>query len=449
MVIVYDAVGYESLGKMIYEKGWIEYFQTGPNREPLYPLSIATSMRLADIFNVPYQKIQTIFQILILFVVQILVLIIMAMCSFQTWPKLLAVFYLGFSPAIVNGGFSLFSEILAMPFVLLIIIFAARFWKEVYADWNEQVFLTPFFLSFAFIGAIGVKAIFQYIFYFFITIFLVGAITALLQNQKEVMKRILCSILIMFFLVGGFINGYKYMNKTYNGRFDFTDRYDFLLFGTAYKRVQPLSKDIWLAHVASIPGNNFCESAVNKEACLYPQFFGGDALWPKVLPPLLSGTPEEEIPSKTVHLSFEEIRKNPLQYLFLTFLESLKMGFWESTQIGFVNYPEPVTHLYQNKLFKNSIRLVMTFLTYVGLFLIALEIFRSWKKRIEFSPAVNSLLVLSCIFCMIVIFTGLYSIFAILSRFALPIAPLYVMSAAYFLDRAINAPLIEGVRGKS
>ena len=438
MVIVYDAVGYEGLGKMIYEKGWIEFFRTGPNREPLYPFSIAMSTCLADILNVSYQKIQTIFQILILFCIQLLAVKIMTMCSFKKWTKLLAVFYLGFSPAIVNAGFSLFSEILAMPFVLLIIILTVQFWQETQTKGNKKIVLLSIGLSIAFIGVICVKAVFQYIFFLFIIIFLIGGIGALLQNRKEVMKKMVLGILIISFLVGGFVNGYKYMNKIYNGKFDFTDRYDYLLFGTAYKRVQPLSRDVWLAHFASIPGNNFCESVVNKEACLYPQFFGGDALWPKILPALLADTPEEKVPVKTVQLSFEEIKKNPIQYFFLTFLESLKMGFWESTQIGYVNYPKHLDQLFLNKLFKNGLRLTSALLTYAGLFLMLLEIFGSRRKLIDFNSAVHSTHILFLIFCMIVSFTGLYSIFAILSRFALPIAPLDIISIAYFLDRTIG-----------
>jgi hypothetical protein len=38
MIIEYDAINYEKMGKILAEKGWLEYFLSGPNREPLYPL---------------------------------------------------------------------------------------------------------------------------------------------------------------------------------------------------------------------------------------------------------------------------------------------------------------------------------------------------------------------------------------------------------------------------
>jgi len=437
MDIVSDAVGFERLGAIIYKEGWAEFLRGGPNREPFYPLSIAASMYLGDLLNTTYQKIQTIFQIILLFLVQILTLKIMAMCSFKKLTKALAILYLGFSPAIVNAGFSLYSEILAMPFVLLIIIFSVQFWKETQVIRNKHIVLTSICLSLAFIGAICVKAIFQYICYFLMLIFLMGGILALLQNRKEVLKRIVPGILIVFFLVGGFVYGYKYMNKIYNGNFDFTDRYDVLLFGTAYKRVQPLSKDVWAAHFASIPGNNFCTSVVNKEACLYPQFHYGDATWSRILPPLLGGVSQEKASAKIIQLSFEEIKKNPIQYFFLTSLESLKMSFWESTRIGFVNYPESLNQLFQNKLFKNGIRLMAALLTYAGVFFIFIRLLTSKGELTDFIRGDSSTHILFFIFCIIISFAGLYSIFAILTRFALPIAPLYIIGIAYFFDTMI------------
>ena len=47
-------------------------FKTGPNREPVYPLLVSISMKMADLFVVSYQKILAAFQILILFLTQIL-----------------------------------------------------------------------------------------------------------------------------------------------------------------------------------------------------------------------------------------------------------------------------------------------------------------------------------------------------------------------------------------
>src|SRR3990167_10242285 len=67
MFISADAIGFERLGDVIYRNGWVEFFKTGPNREPLYPLTIAISMYWADCLNISYQTIQKIFHIFLLF----------------------------------------------------------------------------------------------------------------------------------------------------------------------------------------------------------------------------------------------------------------------------------------------------------------------------------------------------------------------------------------------
>ena len=75
MYIVFDAKGYEGLGKMLHEKGWVEFFRTGPHREPLYPLLISVSMHLADIFSCSYEVITKFLQVVLLFSTQFLLLI--------------------------------------------------------------------------------------------------------------------------------------------------------------------------------------------------------------------------------------------------------------------------------------------------------------------------------------------------------------------------------------
>ena len=52
MVVQFDAISYEELGRMIYKEGWKAFFATGPHREPLYPLLVAFSMKIGDLFGV-------------------------------------------------------------------------------------------------------------------------------------------------------------------------------------------------------------------------------------------------------------------------------------------------------------------------------------------------------------------------------------------------------------
>ena len=75
MDVVHDAKGYEDLGRMIVDHGVETYFKTGPHREPLYPLTIAASMYLAQVFHGSYQFIQGAFQLVFLLISQILLMI--------------------------------------------------------------------------------------------------------------------------------------------------------------------------------------------------------------------------------------------------------------------------------------------------------------------------------------------------------------------------------------
>ena len=134
MTIVYDAAVYEQLGAMLYHSGWIEFFKTGPHNEPVYPLLIAFSMRIADSFLIPYLTVQTCFQILILFSTQLLTLFILKRLQMSRGVKALTILYMGISPALVNATFSLFSEIATYPFILGIIIAGVKGWESILSN---------------------------------------------------------------------------------------------------------------------------------------------------------------------------------------------------------------------------------------------------------------------------------------------------------------------------
>jgi len=72
MTLAFDSVEYEKSGRIINSEGLSGYLKNGPQREPLYAYSISLSMKLADVIGVDYKKIQTCFQIILLFLGQIL-----------------------------------------------------------------------------------------------------------------------------------------------------------------------------------------------------------------------------------------------------------------------------------------------------------------------------------------------------------------------------------------
>jgi len=96
-IVVFDAIGYEQLGRMISQEGWIKFFETGPNREPLYPFLISISMRIADILSISYLEIQKLFQIMILLSAQILTLRLFKLLDISKKIIPFILLYIGFS----------------------------------------------------------------------------------------------------------------------------------------------------------------------------------------------------------------------------------------------------------------------------------------------------------------------------------------------------------------
>jgi len=114
-VLSCDANLYDLLGKMVHNKGWAHYFSQGPLQEPLFPLIISWSLRLSELFGPSYLAFQKGFQLFWLFITQLLTLNILRQLRINRRLGAAVIFYLGFSPALVNSALSLYSEIVVYP----------------------------------------------------------------------------------------------------------------------------------------------------------------------------------------------------------------------------------------------------------------------------------------------------------------------------------------------
>ncbi len=100
------------------------------------------------------------------------------------------------------------------------------------------------------------------------------------------------------------------------------------------------------------------------------------------------------------------------------------MFFWESTHIGSVTYPAWLDRIYGQNIFKNILRLMISFLTLAAFIHLGLKII---QRRISNSP-------LHLIFFLSFLTIGFYSLFTILTRFSFPIVSLFMMMIAYLLQ---------------
>jgi len=432
MSIKFDAADYEFIGSIIHEKGWLEFFRTGPHREPLYPWVIAVSMTIADNLSVSYHIVQKVIQVLILFVTQLLAFGLLRRLKIRESLQLAMLLYIGFSPAIVNSAFSLFAEIITYPFVLAILWLGVLSWRAIYRESYGRIVLLAISTALAFVLTTFVKGVFEYIFWAYLVFLGLMFI--------NVRGRIFANSIIYFLLVLWIFNisivPFKLLNQKYNGQYVLTNRFADLLFGNAVKRTNPLSMRMLSAHAASIPGAGACRLFFTEEECSYCEFQKADYYRSTLLGEVKQATPPEKITSETISLAANRISERPGQYVFLMFMESLRMPFWESTQLGNVVYPTWLQKFYDFAFFKNLIRLLMSALTYISFVYLLSYLIRNRGRLTDFKSA-DSERIQICFFILFLVFvyTALHSLFSIVTRYALPISFLYLLGIAFFFEQ--------------
>jgi len=438
MQISWDAIGYEELGSMIHHKGWKEFLKTGPQREPLYPLTVATSMKIGDFFSISYQLPQRVIQVIFLFITQVLILLVLNKLRVNNAMKLIALLYFGFSPAIVNSGFALYSEIIILPFVVAVVLLGVLSWQAIQAKGFRSVVILSVVTSCLFVLITFGKAIFQHVFTFFLIPYILIAISSIRKKNKVVLSKAILYLLVSILVFNLPIISYKFANKRFNGNFEFTNRYLDGLFGCVARRAEKLSSKKFLVNLASIPGGGVCRLFFSDKECEDCEYHRVDYHSRETLPRLLENTPKEEIKSKILYLTVNKAMENPFQQILLMGFEALKMPFWESTQIGYVIYPAWLQNLFNLRLFKNGLRLIAAALTYCAMISFVIGIFR--KRYSLFVSSPDSQIAITCFFILLIMATYsiFYSIFIVITRYSLPIAPLYIISIAYFLDNKLR-----------
>jgi hypothetical protein len=422
MAISCDAVSYQDLGKLLYQKGWGAYFLTGPNREPFYPWLVSLAMRIGDWTGVSYIYIQKIFQICILAVSQFIIYRFLVLLNIRRGIIAGAVLYFGFSPAIVNTGFSLYSEIATYVFVLGIIGSTYFLWERV----QEKKFLRAFgwaiCLGLCFTGNAFVKGVSELVFPIYFLV-LLGVFIRWHKKEKSSWKYLFPLVLtaVIFY---GTIDGYKWLNYRYNQCFSLTDRGAWALYGNTVRRLEPLTFKRFLVNLASVPGEGSCRTFFPEEECYFWSAQKSDSIgMPRYSDLVNSGISKSEINNILVKDSVRAVLKSPFQYALLSTTEAFKMFFWESTRIGFVLYPTWLERLFTSRIIKNGIRLIVSGLTILAFFYL-------WMH------SKSGMLLATKWF--LTIYIVLHAVFLTVPRWALPLAPSYIIIMAYFFDQMVD-----------
>lgn len=440
MQIIYDSIDYEATGRLIFEQGWLEFFRTGPHREPLYPAVIALSMALAEFFSTQYQPILKIIQVGFLFLGQLFLLALLKRIQVRDSIIKAAVLYIGISPALINAALSVYSEIVSLPFV------AAAAWvasvlcgrirdqtTPTQALWGPSLAL-GFCLGMLAMG----RGVFEYVLYIYLVIAAGYATVIAFQRNGFLLVRFLASMSLVFsipFLGVAFV---KTMNLTHNGSDVFARTHSSIVLASSFKRSQSISAISVGAHLATIPGTGVCRMLFSEKDCRYADWYGTEDLRTTLVKDEFAKIPKDRQRSEVFRLTLERIAAYPLQYMFFSGVEALKMPFWESTKIGFVRYPDILTRVYDNPGIRLGLRLVIGLITLGSLIFATLALWRSRRGRAEKPDCRECMETLFIVLFMIAAYTVPYSLTYVVTRYALPIAILYVVCIAFTLNSLIN-----------
>ncbi len=437
MQIAHDAIGYQGLGALLKQQGWVGFFKTGPHREPFYVLLISLSMHVADFLHISYAYPQKIIQIFFLFITQLLTLKLARKLQINNVITALIILYIGLSPALVNSAFSLFSEIASYPFVPAIILVSASAFKKVQLKFSTQIIILGLLLGVLFTLVTFIKAIFEYIFFIFLVPYLSLLFLGIIQKKYQQSINALILIAMAGLIFYPSLHFYKSLNKHFNGHFSLTDsRGPHMLYGATILRTEKNGFKKLPIVLSTIPGWGVCQSLYGREKC-FEWFQTGDGIAAQKKNEVYSKNfTRNQVNDFLLDESKRQILSNPLQYALFIFLEYWKTFFWESTKVGYVIYPGWLDHLFNTVVFKNALRLFMAFLTFAAFTDFTFETIRKFSllRRID-SQESEKITIHLFMFLMIVSLTLLYSLFYILTRYIFPIVPLYLIIIGYFFHK--------------
>ena len=416
-VLIYDAIGYDHLGRVLLSNDWGTYFRE-LNREPFFPFLISLAMRLEQGTGIGYTYILKGF---------LLIELALAMAGTYRLARLLgarrlgagmAAFYLGVSPAIVNSTLWLWSEAAVYPFIVWGVIWLIYAWREMFSDRNiHDLVWYAALASVCFIFAAMVKASLAVVFICLLLPYYACVLYGLWrQNWRQVYRALLVS-LICALAMGAYVENYKFLNWRGNGNYAITNRADLALLGNTVRRLDPQALQLIPQAVLAAPRLGLCEKRYGA-SCGYWSYVTSDKVNEQYGQQLMAqGLTDQERREMFFKTSFQLMRAHPFQEVFFSAIEGMKMFFWEN-KLYFVKYPEVLARLFSNM----SVIYTLCFLL-AGLSLAALicTAYRAcWYQRM---PDVFALLCVG-------VFIGSYALFFVDIRYSFPLAPVFMAMIA-------------------
>lgn len=390
LIIFHDSIGYQNIAEMFAQGRFKEFFLTGPNREPLYSLLMACSIRLAHWQNMDYQAVQVLLQILILILSQYLTFKLLKKMNISDGACALTLAYMGFSPALTNSGLILFSEIITYPLVLWLVLVLSRAWKQLPTASITQNIRNGSSVALPAVLITLSKGAFELIVPIVLIPFLWKAFLAYRQRQTKMTVNVLVVIATIFCGLQLPIMAYKTANRHCNGVYALTDRAPEALYGNTARRMVPLSIERFRTALAYMTGPDICFK-IYGERCLPWGFLASDVLGAKKKASLRDkGLTRQEINVICIQESIPYILNNPAQYFLMSLIEGSKTLFWEAPEISYVVYSDAVDKTYNAVWLRYPLRFMMALLCVCAIFWSGRSLWMNKEKLFTFNKDANA-----------------------------------------------------------
>ena len=418
-ILVFDSDSYYYLGHLFFDGQWKQYFQNGPNREPLYPLMIAASMLTGKWLGISYTY--TLKMICFGFLAATMIIIQQALKVLKTnrWVQAAAILYTGFSPCLINSALCLYSEISTIPWLVGAVLSGIYFLRSLREE--SQNSFPAVSLGLCLLGFTFAKGIGEGLSPLFLSWLLGYAwrrsglkiFSFLRQKRSKVLALLLVFYIPLF--------GFKSLNYAYNGHFSVTNRAELAIYGPLVLRAQsPLTLENTLIHLSTVPlSYTLCSNYFPDDKCnawyRAPADFYVDNQAQLNNKDLTAAQNERIFHQAIVHVFLS----HPVRQIVYFFQEGLKMFFWETTRAPFVVYPQGLESLF----YDHSVVLLMSL--GAGTFCLIGFITACFLLK-------NELILVTLVLTCILIF--LYSFFSIIDRYAILAGPLMILINASCLS---------------
>jgi hypothetical protein len=261
MVIKYDAIEYQALGKIIYQEGLLVFFKTGERYNVIfYPLLIALSHWLADYLPFVQLKILTFLQLIILALTQLLVFKTLQRLQIRRTVTACVLLYFGFSPSLVNTALSSWPEIMTYPLVFGVVYAGLKAWGKI-VQGKERLLRVAIIFALAFWAATMVREIYEYVILLFGLTFLIASF----RSTKLVLRTVLFFVITLtsYQLL---LLPYKSLNYQYQGYKSLTYKGGISFYGLAVSRSEPITGQEFMQFLAFIPGEQVIKNVYGQQA---------------------------------------------------------------------------------------------------------------------------------------------------------------------------------------